>query len=286
MNDKWVPKYRRVVLGVEYNGACYKGFQSQQTGVRTVQDELQRALSWVADEGISLVVAGRTDAGVHACGQVVHFDTTAVRQERSWVMGANAELPPDISVTWAREVPEDFHARFSAVARRYRYVIYNDPIRPALLNRELTWNYRPLDIEAMREAARHFIGTHDFSAFRASQCQAKSPVKTLHHFEIYQWGSLIVLDVRANAFLHHMVRNFAGLLMTIGAGERSPRWAKEVLDRGERRQGGVTAPPYGLYLVQVEYPQCFDLPQRCLGPYFLSGLSCCDIGREAGSMTG
>ena len=165
-----------------------------------------------------------------------------------------------------------FDARFSAMARRYRYVIYNDQIRPAHLAEEVTWNHRPLDIERMREASRVFVGTHDFSAFRARQCQAKSPIKTVHHLELLQYGRLIVLDIRANAFLHHMVRNFAGVLMTIGAGERPVEWAREVLETRVRRTGGVTAHPYGLYLVQVDYPEEFELPERYLGPHFLSGL--------------
>ena len=169
-------------------------------------------------------------------------------------------------------VPSDLHARFSAMARRYRYAIYNDPIRPAHLAEEVTWNHRPLDIGRMREAAQVLVGTHDFTSFRAVQCQAKSPVKTMHHVRLLEHGRLIVLDIRGNAFLHHMVRNIAGVLMTIGAGERPIEWAKEVLEARDRRAGGVTAHPYGLYLVRVEYPGEFELPERYLGPHFLSGL--------------
>jgi tRNA pseudouridine38-40 synthase len=169
-------------------------------------------------------------------------------------------------------MPSNFDARFSAVARRYRYVIYNDEIRPAHMAEEVTWNHRPLDIQRMREASRYLVGTHDFSAFRASQCQAKSPIKTVHHLELIEYGRLIVLDIRANAFLHHMVRNIAGVLMAIGAGEQPVEWAKQVLDGRIRREGGVTAHPYGLYLVRVEYPEEFDIPERFLGPHFLSGL--------------
>ncbi|EIK53722.1 tRNA pseudouridine synthase A [Stutzerimonas stutzeri TS44] len=219
--------------------------------------------------------AGRTDALVHASGQVVHFDTSVERSMHAWVMGANMNLPGDISVTWAKVMPAHFDARFSAMARRYRYVIYNDQIRPAHMAEEVTWNHRPLDIELMREAAKAFVGTHDFSAFRARQCQAKSPVKTVHHLQLLQHGKFIVIDVRANAFLHHMVRNFAGVLMTIGAGERPVEWARQVLQTRIRRTGGVTAHPYGLYLVRVEYPDEFELPQRYLGPHFLSGLADC-----------
>lgn len=262
----------RMALGVEYRGTRYRGWQRQQAGVPSVQEALERALSKVAAAPISVMCAGRTDAGVHGSGQVVHFDTPVQRPLKAWVMGANANLPADISVTWAQPMPDDFHARFSAVARRYRYVIYNDPVRPAHMAEEVTWNHRPLEISRMREAAALLVGSHDFTSFRAVQCQAKSPIKTVHHLEVIEHGRFIVLDVRANAFLHHMVRNFAGLLMTIGAGEREPSWAGEVLEARDRRAGGVTAHPYGLYLVRVEYPSRFTLPERYLGPHFLSML--------------
>ena len=266
------PGVSRIALGIEYKGARYRGWQRQESGVPSVQAALEKALSQVAAEPVSLMCAGRTDAGVHASGQVVHFDTRVERPLKAWIMGGNANLPPDISVTWAKVMPAEFHARFKAFARRYRYVIYNDPIRPAHMAEEVTWNHRPLDVARMREAAAHLVGTHDFTSFRAVQCQAKSPVKTVHHLEVIEHGRFIVIDVRANAFLHHMVRNFAGVLMTIGAGEREPGWVAEVLAARDRRAGGVTAHPYGLYLVQVEYPPEFELPQRYLGPHFLSAL--------------
>lgn len=263
--------YTRIALGVEYKGSRYKGWQRQIDGVRSVQETLEKALSKVAASPVSVLCAGRTDAGVHACGQVVHFDTRAIRPERAWVMGTNAELPSDISVTWARPMPSDFHARFKAVARRYRYVIYNDLIRPAHLADEVTWNHRPLDVERMALAAAPLVGTHDFSAFRASQCQAKSPIKQLHHLRVTRHGQMIVIDVRASAFLHHMVRNLAGVLMAIGSGDKPVEWAAQVLAGRERRQGGVTAHPYGLYLVNVEYPAPYELPSRYIGPHFLTG---------------
>ena len=262
----------RIALGVEYKGSRYRGWQRQREGVPSVQETLERALSEVAAEPITLECAGRTDASVHASGQVVHFDTRVERPLIAWVMGANANLPGDISVCWAKVMPADFHARFKACARRYRYVIYNDPVRPAHMAEEVTWNHRPLDVARMREAARLLVGTHDFSSFRALKCQAKSPIKTVHHLNVIEHGRFIVLDVRANAFLHHMVRNFAGVLMTIGAGERPVEWVSEILAARDRRAGGVTAHPYGLYLVQVEYPEPFELPQRYLGPHFLSAL--------------
>lgn len=263
----------RIALGVEYDGTRYHGFQRQLSGVPTIQEALEVALMRVAGgQTVSLRCAGRTDTSVHASGQVVHFDSSVERSLFTWVMGANANLPSDISVTWACMVPDHFDARFSAVARRYRYVIYNDPVRPAHLSTALTWNHRPLDMARMQEAARYLVGTHDFSAFRANQCQAKSPIKTVHHLELQRQGQLIVLDIRASAFLHHMVRNIAGVLMAIGAGERPIQWAQEVLASRQRKMGGVTAHPYGLYLVHVEYPPEFELPQRPLGPHFLSGL--------------
>lgn len=267
----------RMALGIEYNGARYHGWQRQK-GVTSVQQVLEQALSKVADRSVTVVCAGRTDAAVHACGQVVHFDTPVQRPLRAWVMGSNANLPSDVSVTWAHPVPSHFHARFKAVARRYRYVIYNDPIRPAHLNREITWNHRPLDLSSMRAAAQCLIGTHDFTSFRAVQCQAKSPIKTLHHIELIQQGKFIVLDIRGNAFLHHMVRNIAGVLMAIGCGDRPIEWSRQVLDARDRTAGGVTAHPYGLYLVRVEYPDEFPLPARYLGPHFLSGLTDCVTG--------
>lgn len=263
----------KVALGVEYKGSRYRGFQRQRAGVPSIQESLEKALSKVAGGApVTLSCAGRTDALVHASGQVVHFDTPVERSMHAWVMGANMNLPGDISVTWAKLMPAHFDARFCAMARRYRYVIYNDQIRPAHMAEEVTWNHRPLDAGRMAEAARVFLGTHDFSAFRARQCQAKSPIKTVHHLRILQHGHFIILDIRANAFLHHMVRNIAGVLMTIGAGERPVEWAREVLETGVRRTGGVTAHPYGLYLVEVDYPPEFDLPARYLGPHFLSGL--------------
>lgn len=262
----------RIALGVEYMGARYRGWQRQQAGVPSVQETLENALSRVAAEPVRLSCAGRTDASVHASGQVVHFDTCVDRPLHAWILGTNANLPKDISVAWAKPMPAHFDARFSAVARRYRYVIYNDPIRPAHLAEGVTWNHRPLDVERMREAARALVGTHDFTSFRAQQCQAKSPIKTVHHLQVLTFGCFIVLDIRANAFLHHMVRNIAGVLMTIGAGERPVAWAAQVLDAQSRKAGGVTAHPYGLYLVKVEYPEEFELPARYLGPHFLSAL--------------
>ena len=259
----------RIALGIEYDGADFRGWQTQQPGVRTVQQALEKALGKVANHPVTVICAGRTDAGVHGTGQVVHFDSPAQREMKSWVFGANTNLPGDVVVRWAKPVGEDFHARFSAVSRRYRYVIYNGDRPPALYRRQVTWNYRPLDLAAMQEAAAYLEGEHDFTSYRSVHCQAKSALKTLHSLRLYQRDQLIVLEAHGNAFLMHMVRNIAGVLMAIGAGKAPPIWARQVLEARDRRQGGVTAHPYGLYLVEIEYPAQFDLPRPPLGPLWL-----------------
>lgn len=259
----------RIALCVEYDGSRYHGWQTQQPGVATVQEHLERALSRVANQPVRVICAGRTDTGVHATGQVVHFDTTAERDNKAWVMGGNSNLPDDIAVRWARPVEDSFHARFSAFSRRYRYIIYNHPVRPALFRHQVTWNFRPLDVALMRAALPALRGEHDFTSYRCVHCQAKSPVKNLHHLELFECGKLLVLEAEANAFLMHMVRNIAGVLMSIGSGKRAPEWAGEVLAARDRRQGGVTAPPFGLYLVAIGYPSGFGLPREPLGPLWL-----------------
>lgn len=270
----------RIALGVEYNGSNYRGWQAQQEGVVTVQETLETALAKVADRPVRTHCAGRTDARVHATGQVVHFDTDAERPMRAWVYGVNSNLPDDIAVRWAVPVDDAFHARFSARWRCYRYVIHNDPVRPALFNRELTWNYRPLDIEAMTRASRALLGTHDFSSFRGAYCQAKSPVKTIEYLNLRRQGSLVVLEIKADAFLMHMVRNIAGVLMAIGAGARPESWCAEVLAHRDRTRGGPTAPPFGLYLVAIGYPDEFALPPARLGPWWLPDTPIADAWRD------
>jgi tRNA pseudouridine38-40 synthase len=250
----------RIALGIEYDGSNFNGWQAQKSGVRTIQGAVEKALSAVAAHPVSVVCAGRTDTGVHATGQVVHFDSDAPRSSRAWTLGTNTLLPPDVSVRWAQPVAETFHARFSATARQYRYIILNQPIRPALLRNRASWQIRPLDVERMNAAAAHLIGEHDFTAYRAQQCQSKSPVRVMRRLTVTRYGDYLSIDVLANAFLHHMVRNIAGVLMTIGHGEREPEWAREVLIGRDRKLGGVTAPPQGLYLVAVEYPTEFALP--------------------------
>ncbi|AOS98606.1 tRNA pseudouridine synthase A [Microbulbifer aggregans] len=257
---------RRVALGVEYCGARLHGFQKQKSAANTVQAWLERALSTIAAEPVTLVCAGRTDAGVHATGQVIHFDTRAERPDRAWVQGVNTKLPDEVRVRWATEVPAQFHARFSARARSYRYLIHSAPTRSAHCASEVTWTQHGLDIDAMRAGAAFLVGRHDFTSFRASQCQAKSPVRELTRLDIAPVGQLIVLEVSANAFLHHMVRNITGALMAVGRGERPPEWIGEVLEARDRTVAGVTAPPYGLYLVDVQYPAEFELPASEPGP--------------------
>lgn len=251
----------RIALGIEYDGTAFNGWQAQKSDARTLQSAVEKALSAVAAHPVSVICAGRTDTGVHAVGQVVHFDSDAPRSPRAWTLGSNTLLPPDVSVRWAQPVAETFHARFSATARRYRYLILNQPTRPALLRSRVCWQMRPLDAARMNAAAAHLLGEHDFTAYRAQQCQSKSPVRVIRQLAVTRHGAYLRIDVTANAFLHHMVRNIAGVLMTIGHGEREPDWAREVLEGRDRRLGGVTAVPQGLYLIGVEYPVEFGLPQ-------------------------
>lgn len=243
----------RIALGIRYDGSAYHGWQFQG-GHKTVQGEVERALSTVADHTVSTVCAGRTDAGVHASGQVVHFDTTSYRSGHDWIFGANSNLPSDISILWAKEVDEHFNARFSAQARRYRYVIYNHEIRPGILRKAMGWYYRLLDENQMRMAAQYFIGEHDFRSFQGAGCQSKISVRTIFQIEIFRIQRMVVVDIRGNSFLLHMVRNIIGVLVAIGSGEKKPEWAGIVLKAKDRRQGGVTVSPNGLYLVEVTYP--------------------------------
>jgi tRNA pseudouridine38-40 synthase len=243
----------RIALGIEYDGSGYHGWQIQPQQ-NTVAGQLNRALSQIADEPILTVCAGRTDVGVHAKGQVVHFDTKAVRSLDAWVRGTNSFLPKDIAVQWAKVVDENFHARFSALSRSYQYIIYNAPVRSAVYARSSSFYAKPLNHEWMAMAAQYFIGTHDFSALRDSQCQAKTPVRTISELTVLRDGPFIKVNITANAFLHHMVRNIIGVLLPIGAGEKPPIWAQEILQQRDRKQAGITALPNGLTLMHVNYP--------------------------------
>ena len=250
----------RIAAILEYDGSNFSGWQRQEQA-RSVQATVEEALSKVADEPIHVTVAGRTDAGVHALAQVLHFDTSAARSDYSWVRGANSNLPSEVALLWAGPVDDGFHARYSATGRHYHYVILNRPIRPTYLAQRVTHEYRLLDVVSMQAAAKYLIGEHDFTSFRAVECQAKSPVRDLRGLEVKRHGEFVHIHAHANAFLHHMVRNIAGVLMTIGAGEREPNWVKEVLEARDRRAGGVTAAPDGLYLREIEYPDPFKLPR-------------------------
>ncbi len=249
----------RIALGIEYDGTAYNGWQSQRTG-DGLQTVVEKALTQVADEDVKVICAGRTDTGVHASGQVVHFDTSSDRSQREWLLGANSNLPDDIAVTWVRSVSDEFHARFSATARRYRYVILNRRVRSALHRRRAWWVSQPLDAERMHDAVQVMRGKHDFSAFRAAGCQASTPVREITSISVARDEDWIVLDVTANAFLQHMVRNVAGSLVSVGSGDKSAEWLSAVLANRDRKQGGVAAPSHGLTLIAVDYPSGFELP--------------------------
>mgnify|MGYP000356642150 CR=1 FL=1 len=251
----------RIALGIEYDGSRFNGWQSQVDG-NTVQDVLEMALGAVAASHIRVHCAGRTDAGVHALCQVAHFDTDVVRPDTAWVRGVNANLPDTVAVRWAVPVSEDFHARFAAQGRRYRYVLLNRAQRPALWASYAGWHHAPLDVAAMQAAARLLVGEHDFTAFRAAECQAKSPVKTLYQAEVCRHGEWLVFDFHANAFLHHMVRNLVGTLVYVGKGAHSPAWAGEVLAGRSRSMAAPTFAAAGLYFAGVDYDPAFGLADK------------------------
>jgi tRNA pseudouridine38-40 synthase len=250
---------QRIALGLAYRGERYHGWQSQSDG-RTVQDEVERALSEFAAQAVSTICAGRTDAGVHGLNQVVHLDAPVEREPQSWVRGTNRYLPGDIAVQWCRSVPEAFHARNSARGRRYRYLLLESPVRPALESSACGWIFRPLDGASMRQAAQQLIGTHDFSAFRAADCQALSPVKDMRAVQIERKGAYWRFDFEASAFLHHMVRNLMGCLVAIGTGKRPPDWMGKVLESRDRSLAAPTFSPNGLYFVGPIYDADLDLP--------------------------
>ena len=249
----------KIALGIEYDGSRFRGWQSQPSG-ETVQDQLEHALAAIAGEPVRLAAAGRTDAGVHALAQVAHFETAAVRRNSAWVRGVNALLPHAIAVQWAVPVIDAFHARYSAASRTYRYLLYNHPVRPALHHGRVGWFHQPLDPVAMRAAAKHLEGEHDFSAFRSSECQAKSPVRALLSWAIEQRGAHLSFEFTANGFLHHMVRNIVGCLVYVGKGKYPPEWLPEVLASCDRRRAAPTFAPDGLYLAAVEYAPEWKLP--------------------------
>ena len=261
----------RVALALEYNGRNYHGWQLQaKSAVATVQQALEHALARVAAHPVRTICAGRTDTGVHATAQIVHFDTDVERSPRQWTRGANTYLPHDIRVRWAQPVNSDFHARFSAAARRYRYFILNTQVRSAIFAGQQTHVYAPLNVDLMQADADQLLGQHDFTSYRAVACQAKSPVRHIEYLRVARSHNVIMLDIKANAFLQHMVRNIAGVLIAVGSGKEAPGWAQTVLAARNRCAGGVTATSDGLYLVQVDYPAEFELPELPAGPEFFT----------------
>ena len=248
----------RLVLGIEYDGSGFFGWQ-WQTHQRSVQQVLEQALSKVANHPVTVQCAGRTDTGVHALEQVVHFDTTSQRDLHAWLLGGNSHLPDDVRISWIETAIGDFHARYTAIARFYRYIILNRPIKSALLRNQATWCRIPLNEKIMHQAAQHLIGHHDFSSFRAQGCQSKSPCRTIYFIEVYRQEDQVIIDISANAFLHHMVRNIAGVLMAIGSEKQAVEWTRELLEAKDRKLGGITAPPDGLYLGAVYYPAHYGL---------------------------
>ncbi|WP_020481231.1 tRNA pseudouridine(38-40) synthase TruA [Methylomonas sp. MK1] len=253
----------RIVLGIEYDGSAYAGWQWQD-GKATVQGQLEKALSRIANQPITVLCAGRTDAGVHALEQVVHFDCEVERDMHAWLMGGNSHLPDDIRITWAQQAQGDFHARYSAIARAYRYVILNRPMKSALLRTQATWCYQALDEQAMHQAAQALLGEHDFSSFRAQSCQSVSPNRLMHFIDVYRDEQRVIIDLCANAFLHHMVRNIAGVLMEIGMGRRPEDWTAELLETKDRSKAAMTAPPHGLHLAAVFYPEHYAIAKNTL----------------------
>ncbi len=256
---------RRLAVGLEYDGARFAGWQLQP-GLPTLQDQVQRALGSVANHPVAVTCAGRTDAAVHATGQVAHFDTMSDRPMRGWVLGANGELPPEIAMLWAVEVDGQFHARHSAQARSYRYCILQRATRPALLRERVWWVRTELDAATMHEAAQQLVGEHDFSAFRAAECQSKTARRRIDTISVAADGPLVTIEVTANAFLHHMVRNIVGTLHPVGTGEQKPAWVAEALASRDRARAGITAPAHGLYLAGVRYAQDLGIPEFVLLP--------------------
>ncbi|WP_442498748.1 tRNA pseudouridine(38-40) synthase TruA [Methylobacter sp. sgz302048] len=251
----------RIILGVEYDGSGFSGWQWQPEK-RSIQQTLEQALSKVADQPVTVTCAGRTDAGVHAFEQVAHFDVDAERELHAWMLGGNSNLPDDVKITWVKAAVNDFHARYSAIARFYRYIILNRPAKPALQHGRVTWCYNPLDAGKMHQAAQYLIGNHDFSSFRAQGCQSKSPWRIMHFIDVYRHEDQVIMDISANAFLHHMVRNIAGVLMAIGMGKQPVDWTRELLEVKSRKLGGITAPPDGLYLGGVYYPEHYGIAKH------------------------
>lgn len=265
------PVFRRWAAVVEYDGSAYSGWQRQKHSV-AVQGKVEQALSRVANEAVALVCAGRTDAGVHATHQVIHFDSAAARQPRNWLLGVNANLPDDIRLRWVGEVDAGFSARFSALKRTYRYIICNRPQRPGLFHRAVTWVEDELDVAAMHRAGQLLLGERDFSSFRAAGCQSNTPFRNVDRIVVRRHGELVALEISANAFLHHMVRNITGALLAVGRGQQPESWLGDLLEWRDRTRAPATAPANGLYLVGVKYPESCGIPRMEPGPLLLAGI--------------
>lgn len=250
----------KYAIGIEYSGTHYNGWQKQKHS-KSVQPVLEKALSKIANQTITIYCAGRTDAGVHATGQVAHFTTEAYRPDHAWLLGTNANLPADIKLTWIQAVEQDFHARFSALSRHYQYVMFARGASSAFLSNLAVWQHQQLDLKAMNQAAEYLLGEQDFSAFRSSQCQSQSTKRYIEHARFYQKGYFIVFDIVGNAFLHHMVRNIVGTMLEVGVHKRLPDSIQSLMHSKDRTLAGKTAPPHGLYLVGVSYPQVFNIPE-------------------------
>ncbi|WMY95364.1 MAG: tRNA pseudouridine(38-40) synthase TruA [Arsenophonus sp.] len=258
----------KIALGIEYNGRHYYGWQRQKNK-ETIQECLEFALTKIANQCIKAYCAGRTDAGVHATGQVIHIETSAVRTNSAWTIGVNSYLPPDITIRWAKIVTSDFHARFSATARRYRYIIFNDTCRPAILANGVTHYHTPLNAKKMHTAAQALIGEKNFSSFRCIECQSKSPFRKITNIQVHRYHNYIIVDITANAFLHRMVRNIVGSLIEIGCGKKDITWITELLKLKDRKRAAATAKAEGLYLVYVDYPLKYQLPKKIIEPFFI-----------------
>jgi len=262
---------QRIALGIEYTGTRYRGWQ-RQASADSIQKRVEDALEKIVLEPVQVTCAGRTDAGVHATAQIVHFDTPVARPVKAYTRGMNTLLPKDIAITWCKPVSQDFHARYSATARRYRYIIYNYPLRTGVFGNGITHVFAPLDETRMHEAAQALVGEHDFTSFRASHCQSHTSSRNVHSIDIYRLQHYVVVDIKANAFLHHMVRNIVGSLVRVGTQEKPVNWMAQLLALKDRTKAAPTAKPNGLYLVKVDYPDIFDLPQTQLGPLFLPNI--------------
>ena len=268
--EQVTPNNYRVALGIEYDGYAYSGWQKQKFPQKeTVQEYIESALSKVADREVVVSCAGRTDAGVHATCQVVHFDTDIDRGTKAWTQGVNSMLPRTIRVVWSRTQEDDFHARFSALSRRYLYLVYQRETESAMLHGRASYSRRELDEVSMHAAAQHFLGEKDFTSFRAAGCQSKTAMRNVMHANVYRRGGFLIFDVKANAFLQHMVRNMMGSLLQVGRGSEGPAWIAELLSLQDRARAAPTALPHGLYLVGVEYPQSCDLPSKISLPDLL-----------------